>query len=116
MLMPVMQECDVLVVLDVVLGGEIPGTVYLLEGENLRKSLSFRDSMHQTDLADTLITCELAGRRPQTIVIGFEPFDYKTVSVELTAEAAARLPGFCAKVVAELARRGITARPRDRER
>ncbi|MDR1777185.1 MAG: HyaD/HybD family hydrogenase maturation endopeptidase [Desulfovibrio sp.] len=107
MLMPELQECDLLVVLDVALGGGTPGTVYLLEGEDLRKSFSFRDSMHQTDLLDTLIACELAGHRPQAIVIGMEPFDYKSMSVDLTPQAEERLPEFCRKVVEELGRRGI---------
>ncbi|MDR2056340.1 MAG: HyaD/HybD family hydrogenase maturation endopeptidase [Desulfovibrio sp.] len=107
MLMRDIQECDLLIVLDVVLGGGTPGTVYLLEGEDLRKSFSFRDSMHQTDLLDTLLTCELAGHRPRAVVFGMEPFDYKSTGVELTPEAGARLPEFCRKVVSELARRGI---------
>ena len=47
MLMTELMDCETLVVLDVVLGPEKPGTVYLLEGEDLRKSLSFRDSMAQ---------------------------------------------------------------------
>ena len=49
MLMSELMDCDFLVVLDVVLGPREPGTIYRLEGENLRQSLSFRDSMHQTD-------------------------------------------------------------------
>ena len=112
MLMPELQECDFLVVLDVVLGPEAPGTVYLLEGEDLRKSLSFRDSMHQTDLLDTLVTCDLAGHRPEAIVIGLQPFDYKTMHVGLSPQAEALLPEFCRKAVAEMARRGIVAEPK----
>ena len=45
LLMSTLMDCDTLVVLDVVLGPEKPGTIYMLEGEDLRKSLSFRDSM-----------------------------------------------------------------------
>jgi hydrogenase maturation protease len=108
MLMPEIQDCDLLIVLDIVLGGEAPGTVYLLEGEDLRKSLSFRDSMHQTDLLDTLITCELVGHKPDALVIGMEPFDCRTMGVELTPQAQARLPEFCRKTMDELARRGIS--------
>lgn len=115
MLMPEIQACDLLVVLDVVLGPEKPGTVYLLEGEDLRNSLSFRDSMHQTDLLDTLITCDLAGHRPKALVIGMQPFNYQTMHVGLSPEAQALLPEFCRKAVDELARRGIVAEPRERE-
>ncbi len=112
MLMPELLECDFLVVLDVVLGPEAPGTVYLLEGEDLRKSLSFRDSMHQTDLLDTLITCHMAGHRPEAVVIGLQPFDYKTMQVGLSPQAQALLPEFCRKAVEEMARRGIVAEAR----
>ena len=109
MLMSTLMDCDFLVVLGVVLGREAPGSIYLLEGEKLRQSLSFRDSMHQTDLVDTLVTCELAGHRPRALVFGMQPFDYKTMQVALTPEAEAMLPEFCAKVVAELVHHGIHA-------
>lgn len=109
MLMSDLMDCDFLVVLDVVLGPKESGTIYRLEGENLRQSLSFRDSMHQTDLLDTLVTCELAGHRPDAVVFGIQPYDYKTMQVGLTAEAQTKLPEFCEKVVAELARQKICA-------
>lgn len=109
MLMPEIQSCDLLVVLDVVLGGEAPGTVYLLENDDLRKSLSFRDSMHQTDLLDTLATCELAGHRPDALAFGLQPFDYHSMTMHLSPQAEAMLPAFCRKVVDELGRRGIGA-------
>ena len=99
-----------LVVLDVVLGGKDPGTVYLLENEDLSRSLSFQGSMHQTDLLQTLQVCELAGCRPQCLAFGLQPFDWRTMQVGLSPEAQAMLPVFAEKVVAELARRGIVAR------
>ncbi|MDR1857542.1 MAG: HyaD/HybD family hydrogenase maturation endopeptidase [Desulfovibrio sp.] len=107
LLMPDIMDCDLLVVLDVVLGPEAPGTFYRLEGEDLRRSLGFRDSMHQTDLQDTLIACDLAGHRPETIVLGMHPFDWTTLAAELTPEAEALLPAFCDKVLATLAALGI---------
>ena len=68
--------------------------------------------MHQTDLLDTLITCDLAGHRPAAVVIGLQPFDYKTMHVGLSPQAEALLPEFCRKAVAEMARRGILAEPK----
>lgn len=115
-LMPEIMDSDLLVVLDVVLGPGEPGTIYRLEGEDLRKSLSFRDSTHQTDLVDTLISCELAGGRPEALIIGIQPADCHTISPELTPGLSARLPEFCAKVVAELAGLGIKAAPRESSR
>ncbi len=110
-LMPLLVDCERLAVLDVVRGGEAPGTVYLLENEDMRKSLSFQDSTHDTDFVDLLSTCDLMlGRRPEAFVAGFEPFDCATLHPALTPEAEALLPEFCRKAAAEIRRRGW-ARP-----
>ena len=74
-----------------------------------RESMSFRDSMHQTDLVDTLIYCDLAGHRPDAVVIGMEPADYHTMEIGLTPVCQARLPDLAGKVVEELRARGVIA-------
>ena len=108
-LMDAIMGCDLLIVVDAVLGGGEPGTLYRLEGEGLRASMSFRDSMHQTDLVDTLIYCDLAGHRPDAVVIGMEPADYHTMEIGLTPVCQARLPDLAGKVVEELRARGVIA-------
>ena len=108
-LMDAIMGCDLLIVVDGVLGGGEPGTLYRLEGEGLRESMSFRDSMHQTDLVDTLIYCDLAGHRPDAVVIGMEPADYHTMEIGLTPICQARLPELAEKVVEELRARGVIA-------
>lgn len=105
-LMPILRDYDRVAVLDIVLGQGEPGTVYLLENEDMRKSVSFRDSTHDTDFVDLLSTCDIMGGRPECIVVGLEPFDYRTLKAELTAEAEALLPSFCRKAAIELLRRG----------
>ena len=70
---------------------------------------SFRDSAHQTDLVDTLIYCDLAGHRPDAVVIGMEPADYHTMEIGLTPICQARLPELAEKVVEELRARGVIA-------
>jgi hydrogenase maturation protease len=107
LLTPDIQDCDMLIVLDAVLIDEPAGTIAVLRDENLRKSLGFRDSTHQTDLVDILICCDLLGKRPEALVYGMQPFDWQTFTPQLTAEAAARLPEFCAKVVHDLQERGL---------
>ena len=108
-LMDALLDCDVVFVLDAVLGGDEPGSIYRLTGDDLRKSVSFRDSMHQTDLVDTLIYCDLAGHRPDAVVIGMEPADYHTMEIGLTPICQARLPELVEKVVEELRARGVIA-------
>ncbi|MEA4855457.1 MAG: HyaD/HybD family hydrogenase maturation endopeptidase [Solidesulfovibrio sp.] len=108
-LMQPLMESDYCIVLDAVLGGDAPGTIYRFTGEDLRKSLAFKDSMHQSDLVDTLIYCELVGKRPETVVIGMEPFDFKTMAVELSPTVADRLPAMLDVALKELAEAGGTA-------
>lgn len=111
-LMQPLMESDYAIVLDAVLGGDVPGSVYRLTGDDLRKSLAFKDSMHQSDLVDTLIYCELIGKRPETVVVGMEPFDYETMAVELSPTVAERLPLMLDVALKELAAAGGTATPK----
>ncbi len=111
-LMAPLMDADYCIVLDAVLGGDAPGTIYRLTGEDLRKSLAFKDSMHQSDLVDTLIYCELVGKRPDTVVIGMEPFDFKTMSIELSPTVAERVPAMLDIALRELAAVGGTATPK----
>ncbi|WP_028577452.1 HyaD/HybD family hydrogenase maturation endopeptidase [Desulfomicrobium escambiense] len=110
-LMGSILESDYLIVCDAVLCGDEPGSVYRLMGEDLRKSLAFRDSMHQTDLVDTLGMCELVGNRPEAIVIGMEPFDYHTMALELSETADRAMPVMIESVVREILSAGGTCTP-----
>ena len=106
-LMDAIMGCDRLIVLDAVLGNSAPGSLYRLEGDDLRQSLSFRDSMHQTDLVDTLIFCELAGHRPSAVVLGMEPADYQSLSTALSPACAGRIPALAEAALQELRELGI---------
>ena len=111
-LMEPLMACDYCIVLDAVLGGDVPGTVYRLTGEDLRKSLAFKDSMHQSDLVDTLLYCELIGKRPDTVVIGMEPLDFQNMSIDLSPVVADRVPAMLELALKELAEVGGTATPK----
>jgi len=111
-LMEPLMDSDYCIVLDAVLGGDQPGTIYRFTGDDLRKSLAFKDSMHQSDLVDTLIYCELVGKRPDTVVIGMEPYDFKNMSIELTDVVADRLPAMLDVALTELAQAGGIATPK----
>ena len=110
-LMGPILESDYLIVCDAVLCGDAPGSVYRLMGEDLRKSLAFRDSMHQTDLVDTLGMCELVGNRPEAVVIGMEPSDYHTMALELSETASRSMAVMIESVVREILSAGGTCTP-----
>ncbi|EPR42216.1 hydrogenase expression/formation protein [Desulfovibrio sp. X2] len=105
-LMEPIMESDLLIVVDAVLGDGDPGSIYRLTGDDLRKSLAFKNSMHQTDLVDTLIYCDIAGHRPEAVVIGVEPYDFQTMAVEVSPCIAERMPEIAKVVLEEISRAG----------
>lgn len=107
-LMDAMMQCDVLLVVDAVHHTGIPGDIYRLTGDNLRKSIAFADSLHQTDLVDTLVLCEIAGKRPDAIIWGMEPEDYTTQGLCFTATVARQLPALCAAILRDVEQLGGT--------
>ena len=108
-LMDALLGCDRAYVLDAVLGGGEPGSIYRLTDENLRKSMSFRDSLHQTDLVDTLLFCELLGHRPEGVVFGMEPQDYHTMELGLSPVCEQNIPRLGQAVLNELSAMGADA-------
>jgi hydrogenase maturation protease len=102
---PIMQ-CDRLIVVDAVFGDDTPGSLYRLTGDDLRKSISFRNSMHQTDLVDTLIFCKLAGHCPDAVIIGMEPADLETMSIELSPIIRENIPLMAERVLDEVRKCG----------
>ncbi len=109
LLMAPIMDCDRLIIMDAVLGGQKPGSIYRLEDEGLRKSLGFHDSQHQVDLVDVLVSCEMVGNRPKAVVMGVEPEDWKTMGTEVTATVEAVLPRYLELVLQELEKTGGSA-------
>lgn len=101
-LMDPIMNCDYLIVADAVLGDGPPGSIYRLTGDDLRKSLSFRNSLHDTDLVDTLISCQLCGNRPDAVIIGMEPEDYGTMATDLTKDVEAAMPKMVQAILKEI--------------
>jgi hydrogenase maturation protease len=105
-LMEPIMDSDLLIVVDAVLGDGEAGSLYRLTGDDLRKSLAFKNSMHQTDLVDTLIYCEILGNRPEAVIVGIEPYDFQSSGVEMSEVLAERLPEMMAAVLTEVAAAG----------
>lgn len=94
---------DRLLVLDIVHAGGEPGSLYRLSEEQLVHNESRRLSIHDIDLLDSLRMAEqLHGSRPDMVIVGMEPADYTSWSMELSPSARAAFPAFL-----ELARREI---------
>ena len=91
-----------LLVLDVVKSGREPGTLYSLSEADLVGREGQRLSLHDIDLLDSLKMAELAGGRPVMDVVGVEPEDFTSWSMQPTETIRKVMPKFL-----ELARRRI---------
>jgi hydrogenase maturation protease len=112
-LMGPIMDADYLIVVDIVLNEGKPGDLFRLLGEDLSKACAFKNSMHQTDLLDTLAQCSLVGTVPDDIVLyGVEPVNFQDLSAALSPQLEAKLPEVMDAVLAEVERAGGSYRPR----
>ncbi len=73
-LLPVIEDAPRLLVLDAVAGGEPPGTVLHLDGDQLPRLLAAKLSPHQVGLLDLLAAARLLGTEPEQVdVVGIVP-------------------------------------------
>ena len=108
-LMGPIMESDYLIIVDIVLNEGQPGDVFRLLGDDLNKACAFKNSMHQTDLLDTLAHCSLMGSVPDDVVLyGVEPVNYTDMSAALSPELEAKLPEVMAATLAEVEKAGGT--------
>ncbi|MGO9120763.1 MAG: HyaD/HybD family hydrogenase maturation endopeptidase [Desulfomonilaceae bacterium] len=107
-LLSTLEEADQLIVVDVVLGGGEPGTMYRLTKDELPKGLRVKQSAHDSDLVEALNYCALLEMGPRNvIVIGIEPADIEPFGVDLTEKIAAKVNELVLRVIDELKALGI---------
>jgi len=106
-------QADRLIVVDAVQWGGEPGTLYRLQADDLNRRLTFKNSIHQLDLVETLAYADMLGCRPEALVVGIEPADISPWGLELTPKIAAALDRLVAAVLAEIEAAGgsFTALP-----
>ena len=108
-LLGTLSKADHLIVVDAVKNKQPPGTLYRLEKDELPERILMKNSLHQTDFLETLTLCQMIDKSPETIVVlGAEPEDIETHSVDLTPVVAARLDDTVALVLRELERLGVS--------
>jgi hydrogenase maturation protease len=108
-LLGTLSKADHLIVVDAVKNKQPPGTLYRLEKEELPERILMKNSLHQTDFLETLTLCQMIDKAPETIVVlGAEPEDIETHSVDLTPVVAARVDETVRRVLQELDRLGAS--------
>lgn len=116
-LMDPIINSDHVVVIDAVVNGHEPGTVYRLEGDDLRLSVAFKNSVHDMDLLETMCCCELiSGKRPSAVIVGIEPKDYQSDPlVALSPEIEEKIPELMRMALEEIKAAGGSYVSRDNQ-
>lgn len=98
--------CDVILLIDVVRGGGVPGAIYRFEPEDLCRTRGggVATSLHQMSVLEVLEMERLTGREiPKVIILGMEPENIR-LGLELSETVAGRLPRLVETVLDEIRR------------
>ena len=91
-LIPMLHEMDHLIVVDVVEAGDTPGALFRFSPDDMKFPVAQQASLHQISLVDVLHMAALTGSKPKTVIIGVQPKDVSSWSMELSDELLAVIP------------------------
>lgn len=106
-LLGIISETDQLIVVDAIRNNGPPGTLYRLEGDEVPKRLYLKNSLHQVDLLETLCVCPALDHEPVTVILGVEPEDIETISLDLSPRVREAIDPLVGKVLQELENLGV---------
>jgi len=107
-LLGVISEADHLIVLDAIRNNGKPGTLYRLDGEAIPERVRAKNSLHQVDFLEALTMCQALDKAPEAVILGVEPEDIDTMSIELTPVIKNQIGPIIEMVIKELDRLGAS--------
>ncbi len=105
-LLGVISKPDHLIVVDAIRNRGKPGDLYRLAGDQIPQRVRAKNSLHQVDFLEALTLCQALDKVPETVIIGVEPEDIDTQSLDLTPAIQAKVDPVIEMVLAELVRLG----------
>ena len=108
-LLPFMEEADALIVFDAVDYGLPPGTLKLVENDQVPAFMGAKKmSLHQTGFQDVIATAQLMGYCPeQMLLIGCQPVELEDYGGGLRPDVAAQIDPSIAVALQKLADWGV---------
>ena len=107
-LLGVISKPNHLIVVDAIRNKGKPGDIHRLEGDAIPERIRAKNSLHQIDFLEALTLCQALDHVPETVIIGVEPEDIDTLSIELTPTTQAQVDVVIGLVLAELDRLGVS--------
>ena len=112
-LLPFLEDADLLVVFDAVDYGLAPGTMKIVEGDEVPRFMGAKKmSLHQTGFQDVIATAQLMGHCPEELLlIGCQPVELEDYGGGLRQIVADRIPEALEIACDWLSVRGIQSEP-----
>ena len=107
-LLGVISQADDLIVVDAVRHKGKPGQMVRLAGRQIPERIRAKNSLHQVDFLEALTLCQALDKVPETVIVGVEPEDIETLSIELTPTTRKKVEKAIEMVLAELDRLGVS--------
>ncbi|HUV51137.1 MAG TPA: HyaD/HybD family hydrogenase maturation endopeptidase [Anaerolineae bacterium] len=111
-LLGVISEADHLIVVDAIRNKGLPGSLYRLEGNAITERIRAKNSLHQVDFLEALTMCQALDKVPKTVILGVEPEDIDTLSIELTPAVQTKVDQMIEMILAELDPLGVSYQKR----
>ncbi|MFP3980329.1 MAG: HyaD/HybD family hydrogenase maturation endopeptidase [Desulfobacterales bacterium] len=106
-LLSVMAEADHLIVIDAIRNQGSPGDLFRLTGDAVPERIRAKNSLHQVDFLETFTLCQVMEKVPETVILGVEPKDIDSLSVDLTDVVCRQIDPVIDMVLAELDYLGV---------
>jgi len=106
-LLGVMSEADHLIVIDAVKNRGKPGSLHRLERKDLPERIRAKSSLHEVDFLEALTMCQVLDKVPEMVILGVEPEDIETLSIDLTQTTQSKIDPMIVMVLEELDRLGV---------
>lgn len=112
-LLPFLEEADTLIVFDAVDYGLEPGTLKVVENDEVPRFMGAKKmSLHQTGFQDVIATAQLMGYCPETLLlIGCQPEELEDYGGGLREQIAAQIEPAVHVALTRLSQMGIVAKP-----
>lgn len=112
-LMGVISDADYLIVVDAIRNNGRPGTLYRLEKDQIPDRIRAKNSLHQVDFLETLTLCQALDKVPETVIIGVEPADIDSLSLEMTPIIQSKVDDAIDMVLNELKHLQVSILPKN---
>ncbi|HWP57637.1 MAG TPA: hydrogenase maturation protease [Candidatus Acidoferrales bacterium] len=98
---------DYLLIVDAVRNGGLPGTIHRLRREEIAPRGGPLVSAHEVGVAELLAAAEFSGQLPVADIIGVEPLQTETMTLELSVPVRRAMPEIVAAIVDTLHAHGV---------